>query len=172
MHFTISNQTRDSFVCQFGKPMMNQHILLVPPFSESIQFSPKCASLLLSRLPRNASASDTAKELAGVTESASSVVVKLSVVSGRQHWQRVAVRFPWIIYRNRVCHAVYPDRPRSCANMRAVKQISRKRHMLVVFPYRDTSCFLASIPNSAPLSSLMLPGRPGPTPLQVANPTR
>jgi len=29
---------------------------------------------------------------------------------------------------------------------------------LVVFPHRDTSCFLASLPDSAPLSSLMLPG--------------
>ncbi|KAF8415897.1 PLC-like phosphodiesterase [Boletus edulis BED1] len=54
-------------------------------------------------------------------------------------WERVTLQgdSPWIIYRNR---------------------LSRKHHVLVVFPYRDTSCFLASIPDSVPLSCLMLPG--------------
>lgn len=40
--------------------------------------------------------------------------------------------------------------------------MSRKHHVLVVLPQRDTSCFLADIPNSVPLSSLMLPGRSWP----------
>ncbi|KAF8556928.1 PLC-like phosphodiesterase [Imleria badia] len=54
-------------------------------------------------------------------------------------WERITVQgnSPWAIYRNRI----------SC-----------KHHLLVVFLHRDTSCFLASIPNSVPLSSLMLPG--------------
>ncbi|KAF9244226.1 PLC-like phosphodiesterase [Melanogaster broomeanus] len=60
-------------------------------------------------------------------------------MSLRSEWKRVNLQgdSPWVIYRNR---------------------ISRKRHVLVVFPHRDTSCFLANIPDSVPLSSLMLPG--------------
>ncbi|KIJ69662.1 hypothetical protein HYDPIDRAFT_80179 [Hydnomerulius pinastri MD-312] len=68
------------------------------------------------------------------------VIVNLPVTPGAKcHWTRVTVSedSPWIIYCNR---------------------ISRKHHCLVVFPHRDTSCFLASIPDSVPLSSLMLPG--------------
>ncbi|KIK90731.1 hypothetical protein PAXRUDRAFT_151300 [Paxillus rubicundulus Ve08.2h10] len=54
-------------------------------------------------------------------------------------WKRMKVEgdSPWIMYHN---------------------HISRRRHTLVVFPHRDTSCFLASLPDSVPLSSLMLPG--------------
>ncbi|KAG6379215.1 PLC-like phosphodiesterase [Boletus reticuloceps] len=68
----------------------------------------------------------------------SSVAIKLTMAPGRK-WERVTLQgdSPWIIYRNR---------------------LSRKHHVLVVLPYRDTSRFLASIPDSAPLSCLMLPG--------------
>ncbi|KAG9318175.1 PLC-like phosphodiesterase [Chiua virens] len=132
MRFTISNQTSDSLLCQFDKVTRNEYIL-VPPFSE-IEVSPKCSTLLFAKRPHDA----TFKELGDIVESTSSVAVKLTMASGRK-WQRLTGKgdSPWSIYRNR---------------------ISRKHHALIVFPYRDTSCFLASIPNSVPLSSLMLPG--------------
>ncbi|KAH7910614.1 PLC-like phosphodiesterase [Hygrophoropsis aurantiaca] len=44
---------------------------------------------------------------------------------------------PWIIYRNRM---------------------SSKYHRILIFPRRDMSCFLSDIPDTVPLSSLMLPG--------------
>ncbi|KAG1736766.1 PLC-like phosphodiesterase [Suillus lakei] len=44
----------------------------------------------------------------------------------------------WIIYRNK---------------------LSRKHHCLFIFPRRDTSRFLSLIPDTVPLSSLMLPGK-------------
>lgn len=101
MRFTISNQTHDSILCQFGRDSRNEHILLVPPFSESAQFSPKCTSLFFSKRSQDASS----KELIDIIEGASSVAIKLTLAPGRK-WERVRMQgdLSWIVlYRNRVC---------------------------------------------------------------------
>lgn len=142
MRFTISNQTHDSLLCHVGK---DESVLLVPPFSESAQFSPRRTSLSVWRRSQD-------KEVVEGT---------ITLTSGRKlKWERVTVQgdLPWVIYRNRVCSIAHLNYYPGLCSL-ACLQITRKQHVLVVFPYRDTSCFLASIPDSVPLSSLMLPGQ-------------
>jgi hypothetical protein len=107
MRFTISNQTHDSILCQFGTG--NEHILLVPPFSESVQFSPKCTSLWFSGCSHW---DDSSKELAAVADTASPVAIKLTMAPGRT-WQRVTMQgdSPWAIYRNWVCSIMHGNHP-------------------------------------------------------------
>ena len=111
MRLTISNQTEDSLLCRFRKRDGDQCILLVPPFSASVQFSPKCTSLLFSRCPLDV----TSKDLPGVIEDTSKVSVELSIGPGRK-WGCVTAQgdFPWTIYRNQVCHAMHRYHPGLC----------------------------------------------------------
>ncbi|EGN96244.1 hypothetical protein SERLA73DRAFT_76223 [Serpula lacrymans var. lacrymans S7.3] len=48
--------------------------------------------------------------------------------------------------------------PRDCAWRIYRSKITRKHHRLLIIPRRDTSNFLSEIPDTVPLSSLLLPG--------------
>ncbi|KAH7889971.1 PLC-like phosphodiesterase [Phlebopus sp. FC_14] len=136
MRLTISNQTPDNLLCRFGGDGRDDKILLVPPSSKSIEFSPKSSCLRLFRCSQDIAA----KEADAVTVDAYPVNVRLNRVYGpRARWQRISLTddSTWVVYLN---------------------MITRNKNCLIVLPRRDTSCFLASVPDSVPLSSLMLPG--------------
>lgn len=73
-------------------------------------------------------------------EKASTAVTVVSIPRSRCAWKplRGLESSPWLAYYRRS---------------------ARKPCYLVVIPRRDPSCFLKSIPDTVPLSSLMLPGR-------------
>lgn len=111
MRFTISNQTHDNLLCQYGKKPKEEHFLLVPPFSNSARFSPKCTSLWFSGCSQDVSF----KGLIAFTENTSAVAIKLTMAAGRK-WERVIVHSdsPWVVYRNRVGSIVHTNYPGLC----------------------------------------------------------
>lgn len=110
------------------------HVLLVRAHSKSVSFSRKCSLLNVSRYKWD----DPTKEHEASPINPVSVSVRLDVGAAAK-WKLVKVPADseWVVYRHK---------------------LSRKHYCLLIFPRRDTSCFLSLIPDTVPLSSLTLPG--------------
>lgn len=74
-------------------------------------------------------------------------------------WKTVRVQeeCPWRIYRSRVSTSSGKNHLHAKLIYFSV-QITRKHHRLTVLPRRDMASFLSDMPESVPLSALVLPG--------------
>lgn len=84
---------------------------------------------------------------------------------------RVQEQCPWRIYRSRV--STSSGRKYFYAKLIYFSvQINRKHYKLTVLPRRDTASFLSDMPDSVPLSALVLPGASQPSFRAAAQPDK
>lgn len=87
-------------------------------------------------------------------------------------WKTVRVQegCPWRIYRSRV--SISSSRTLYAKLIYFAVQITRKHHRLTVLPRRDMASFLSDMPDSVPLSALVLPGACRPSFRAAAQPDK
>ncbi|GBE82695.1 hypothetical protein SCP_0410800 [Sparassis crispa] len=127
---SLVNHTTDVLV--WGSCDLVEHEILSPSVSTSISLSKFHTSVTIAVVSASANVD---KEWA-VPAKAFTIRLPLSLGAS---WKAVEVEkgCPWRIYQSRV---------------------SKKHHRLLILPRRDMSTFLAEMPDSLPLSSLLLPG--------------
>jgi len=166
MRLTLVNRT-SSLILYYPSedPLLDQpklQIALLPSSSTTTDLPKHCTKLTLVRRERlkHDSSSELGETRVKEEVPASEFDVLVKSLGKARAREVVAVkskdgRCPWRIYRMKVnnhfanCHYIDTD---------MTSQVSRKHYKLIVLPHRDLSSFLTNVPDTVPISSLLLPG--------------
>jgi 1-phosphatidylinositol phosphodiesterase len=168
MRLTLVNRT-DSLILYHPSSITSPdepklQIALLPSSSTTTDLPKYCTKLTLVRRERLKHDSSSELGETRVKEEAPvsgfDVLVK-SLVKARAR-EVMAVdsedgRCPWRIYRMKVNNCLLL---RLYTDIDMALKVSRKHYKLIVLPYRNLSSFLADVPDTVPIFSLLLPGKP------------
>ena len=147
MKLILSNETPDTLLFSL-QHKSSSTLLTVDPYASSTASPAACTSVNISLIT-----SEKADILSISGTSTASAAVPLSL-GAKWTAVRTPTACPWRIYRTKASAAFLQVE----LHITMPPQVSKGHYKLSVFPRRDLSSFLSQIPDTLPLSSLLLPG--------------